>query len=95
MRKQKIARPELAPWPQARANIGNVVGAKIDDAIEPRTTTSQISAICVAMDKAPSPESSAPKIEGQKGDYVLPNLPPQGMRWKQPQRTRFKRVLRG
>jgi hypothetical protein len=96
MRKQKITRPELAPWPQAKANIGNVVGAKIaDDTIDVKTTPTQISAICAAMDKAPAPSPAAYKTEGRKGDYVLPNLPPQGMRWQQPKRTKFKRVLRG
>jgi hypothetical protein len=94
MRKQKITRPELAPWPQAKASIRNVAGAKIVDDAEPKTTPKQIAAICTAMDGMPS---SAPKskYEGTEGDYILPKLPPNGMRWQQPSKTKFRRVLRG
>jgi len=94
MRKQKIThpRPELAPWPHAKANIGGVGSA--DAAAETKTTPVQIAAICSAMDTMPS---SVPKTnyEGKKSNYVPHNLPPNGMRIQQPKRPRFRRVLRG
>ncbi len=95
MRKQKITRPELEPWPRAKATIGNA-GAEIVDG-ESKTTPAQIAAICAAMDNVPSAElPMRSSNEGRKGDYILPNLPPNGMRFQQTKKVRRNlRTLRG
>jgi len=93
MKKQRITRPELAPWPQARSTIR--AGAHMPISEDPQTTPTQIAKICNLMDK----QGAAHNFErGQQvlkeGDYVLPDLPPAGMRRQQPKRTKFRARFR-
>ena len=83
MRRQKIHRQETKPWPQAKANIRGV-GAKIVASEEPLTTPSQIARICAAMDKQSASQTFEKQQVLKEGDYVLPKLPPKGMRFQNP-----------
>ena len=94
MRKQRIKRPELDPWTQAKSTIRT--GAQIAINEEPRTTPTQISKICAAMDKQGATQEFEQKQQVLKENdklYTLPNLPPPGMRWQQPKKTRLRRKL--
>jgi len=91
MKKQKIKRPELAPWPQAKSSIRT--GAKIAISEEPQTTPTQIAKICAAMDKQGAAQNFERKQVLKEGDFVLPNLPPAGMRWQQPKATKLKKSI--
>ena len=94
MRKQRIKRPELDPWPQAQSTIRT--GAHMPISEDPQTTPTQISKICAAMDKQGATQEFEQKQHLLKENdklYTLPNLPPPGMRWQQPKKTRLRRKL--
>ena len=77
------------PWPTSMAVLR--LGFKSKAAMEVftelnnnlRTSSGDIEKICELMDKTIE-KNEKTKSEPMDGDYVLPELPPKGMRWSKP-----------
>ena len=82
---------ETSPWPQARARIS---GAKIISGDEPQTTDEQIQKICALMDKTDTARNFERDQKQPPQSYLLPTLPPTGMRFQQQNRWHRPMVRR-